>query len=70
MMVDAISGYEWAANTARELGGEHWDARHDSSLSSMNRTFVVAAARNSIAFWQHKKVAIALTTDAWSQTYK
>ena len=47
----------------------------------MNRDFALAAAGNTLAFWGHEKigikiepgvdeVALALTADAWSRTYR
>jgi len=80
-LIEAIAGHARAAQVARDLGVEHWDARHDSTAFRMNREFALAAAGNTLAFWGHEKlgikiedgvdeIALALTADAWSRTYR
>jgi putative intracellular protease/amidase len=80
-LIEAIAGHSRAAEVARNLGVEHWDARHDGGAFRMSRDFALAAAGNTLAFWGHEKlgiaiepgvdeVALALTADAWSRTYR
>jgi hypothetical protein len=80
-LIEAIAGHERAASVARDLGVDNWDARHDSSAFRLNRGFVMTIAGNSVAFWGHQtlglkiepgvdEVALALTADAWSRTYR
>jgi hypothetical protein len=80
-LVEAIGGYEIAARVARDLGIEHWDARHVSAAFRSNRDFLLSIAGNTLSFWRHEKlaleveagvdeVALALTADAWSRTYR
>lgn len=80
-LIEAIAGHARAAEVAQGLGIDHWDARHDSGAFRMNRDFALAAAGNMLAFWGHEKigitiepgvdeVALALTADAWSRTYR
>lgn len=80
-LVEAIAGHERAAEVAKDLGVDHWDARHDSSAFRTTRGFYRAAIGNTVAFWAHEKlglgvetgvdeIALGLTADAWSRTYR
>jgi putative intracellular protease/amidase len=80
-LIEAIAGTDRAMSIARDLGIEHWDARHDSGAFRLDRNFVTSYAGNSLAFWRHEtlsltiepgvdEVALGLTADAWSRTYR
>lgn len=80
-LIEAIAGRDKAEATARELGVENWDARHDSSAFTFTRPFALTAIGNSATFWGREtfgiplqagidEVALALVADAWSRTYR
>ncbi|MGQ0681988.1 DJ-1/PfpI family protein [Bradyrhizobium sp.] len=80
-LIEAIAGRAKAAAVAREIGLESWDARHNSDAFKFTRPFALTAIRNTLAFWQHEQLGIALTpgidevslalvADAWSRTYR
>jgi putative intracellular protease/amidase len=80
-LVEAIAGSQRADAIARELGVANWDARHDSGAFKASGGFYSVAAANILSFWGHEKVglrvepgvdevALALTADAWSRTYR
>ena len=65
----------------RELGLPAWDARHDSRAFALTRPFALTAAGNTLAFWRHQRlgialrpgmdeIALALVADAWSRTFR
>lgn len=81
MLIEAIAGRDKAETVAREIGLDHWDARHDSDAFKFTRPFALTAIRNTLAFWRHEQFGIALTSgidevslalvaDAWSRTYR
>ncbi|WIM09529.1 DJ-1/PfpI family protein [Enhydrobacter sp.] len=80
-LIAAIAGRERAEDTARNLGLEQWDARHDSDAFRFTRPFALAVIRNTLTFWNHEQlglelepgvdeVSLALAADAWSRTYR
>jgi transcriptional regulator GlxA family with amidase domain len=80
-LVEAIAGHAKAATTARALGVDRWDARHDSAAFRLDRPFALRVMRNRLAFWRHEtlgvalapgvdEVSLALVADAWSRTYR
>lgn len=80
-LIEAIAGHAKAAATARELGIDRWDARHDSAAFRLDRPFVLTVTRNTLAFWRREtlgialepgidEVSLALAADAWSRTYR
>lgn len=80
-LIEAISGHAKAVAMARELGVDHWDARHDSAAFRLDRPFVLTVMRNKLALWRREtlgiavkpgvdEVSLALTADAWSRTYR
>lgn len=80
-LVEAIAGYERAWEVAQELGVDSWDARHDSAAFNSTFGFYSAAILNTLLFWNHEtlglnvetgidEIALALTADAWSRTYR
>ena len=80
-LVEAIAGRDKAAAVARDLGVDHWDARHDSDAFRFDQPFALTVLRNRLAFWRRETFAIALepgvdevtlglAADAWSRTYR
>ncbi len=80
-LIEAIAGREKADAVARDIGLQHWDARHDSNPFQFTRPFALTAIRNSVAFWNREElgleltpgvdeVSLALVADAWSRTYR
>lgn len=80
-LIEAISGRAKAEAVARELGVEHWDARHASDAFRLTRPFATTVLANRVAFWNHEElgvrlepgmdeVSLALVADAWSRTYR
>jgi putative intracellular protease/amidase len=80
-IVEAIGGRERAQAVARALGVDAWDAAHDSDAFRLDRGHALTAARNWLAFWSHDaigipvasgvdEIALALTADAYSRTYR
>ena len=80
-LIEAIAGRDRAEAVGREIGLEHWDARHASDAFKFTRAFALTAIRNSLAFWQREQfgirltpgldeVSLALVADAWSRTYR
>lgn len=80
-LIEAIGGRQKAETVARDLGVDHWDARHASAAFHFNRPFASTVMGNRLAFWRHEdrrialtpgmdEVTLALTADAWSRTYR
>lgn len=80
-LIEAIAGRAKAQFVAQGLGIESWDARHASAAFRMTRPFVTTILLNRLAFWRHEdlgipvrpgmdEVALALTADGWSRTYR
>jgi len=80
-LVEAIAGRPAAEAVARRLGVTRWDAAHDSDAFHLDRGHVRTATGNWLAFWSHQtlgvpvqdgidEIALALTADAWSRTYR
>jgi putative intracellular protease/amidase len=80
-LVEAIAGRAAAEGVAHRLGVVRWDAAHDSEAFHLDRRHVRTAAGNWLAFWSHEtlgipvadgvdEIALALTADAWSRTYR
>jgi transcriptional regulator GlxA family with amidase domain len=80
-LIEAIAGRATAEAVGRDIGMTDWDARHDSSAFTFNRTFAWTAIRNTAAIWNREQFGIALTpgldevslalvADAWSRTYR
>ena len=80
-LIEAIAGRAKAEETARSLGVAAWDARHRSDAFRLTRGFALTALGNTLAFWSHEElglaltpdmdvVALALVADAWSRTYR
>lgn len=80
-LVEAIGGYERASSLARVLGVSDWSAAHKSDNFKLRAPHMFVAAANWVAFWSHEEigipisedmdeVALALTADAYSRTYR
>ena len=80
-LIEAIAGHEKAAAVAQELGVRRWGARHNSAVYKFTRPFALTAMGNTLAFWTHEElglaltpgvdeVALALVADAWSRTFR
>ncbi|WP_027164421.1 DJ-1/PfpI family protein [Mesorhizobium sp. WSM3224] len=80
-LIEAIAGHEKAEAVARDLGLDHWDARHDSGAFKFTRPFALTAIGNTLAFLNHEQlgiqltpgmdeVSLALAADAWSRTFR
>jgi putative intracellular protease/amidase len=80
-LIEAIAGRDKADVVARDLGVEHWDARHDSDAFKLTRKFAMTVMGNSAAFWNRDslgielkpdvdEVSLALVADTWSRTYR
>ncbi|TJW86974.1 MAG: transcriptional regulator, partial [Mesorhizobium sp.] len=81
ILIEAIAGRDKAEAVARDLGLDHWDARHDSGAFKFTRPFAPTAIGNTLAFYNHEQlgirlepgldeVSLALVADAWSRTYR
>ncbi|NLR98271.1 thiamine biosynthesis protein ThiJ [Rhizobium sp. P38BS-XIX] len=80
-LVDAIAGPAKARSVATHLGVSDWGISHDTSSFRMTTSRLFRFAQNSLAFWRHEtvrlpvrdgfdEIALALTADAWSRTYR
>lgn len=80
-LVEAIAGRERAAAVAQHLGIKDWGASHRGEDFSLALSSISTAATNWLAFWLHEdieipvahgtdEIALALTADAYSRTYR
>jgi putative intracellular protease/amidase len=80
-LIEAIAGRAKAEAVARDIGLQHWDARHDSSAFRFTRPFATTVLGNILTFWNREtfglelspgidEVSLALFADAWSRTYR
>jgi Transcriptional regulator containing an amidase domain and an AraC-type DNA-binding HTH domain len=80
-LIEAIAGPDKAEAVAREIGLDHWDARHASDAFKFTRPFAMTVIGNKLAFWNRDRfgielangldeVSLALSADAWSRTYR
>ncbi|WP_407159479.1 DJ-1/PfpI family protein [Bradyrhizobium sp. STM 3557] len=80
-LIEAIAGRDKADAVARDLGLDHWDARHASAAFKFTRPFAMTALLNTLTFWNWERfgiwlkpgvdeVSLALIADAWSRTYR
>lgn len=78
-LVQAIGGREAAERTARELGVDSWDERHQSSSFQLTLEHKKTFLRNKLSFWRHEtvalpvvdqvdEIALGLTVDGYSRT--
>jgi len=80
-LIEAIAGRDKAEAVAKDLGLDHWDARHASAAFKFTLPFALTVMGNRGAFWNHEQLAVkvppgidevslALVADAWSRTYR
>jgi putative intracellular protease/amidase len=80
-LIEAIAGREKAEAVARDLGLDHWDARHASDQFKFTLPFALTVSGNVAAIWNREQlsleltsgideVSLALVADAWSRTYR
>jgi putative intracellular protease/amidase len=80
-LIEAIAGRQKAEAVARDLGLDHWDARHPSAAFKFTRPFALTVMGNTAALWNRERlgvqlrtgideVSLALAADAWSRTYR
>lgn len=78
-LIEAIGGRQKAEEVAAGLGVASWDARHASEAFRLTRPFAMTVMANALrrdhAFGIEiddgvDEVALALTADAWSRTYR
>ena len=80
-LVEAIAGSLHAQKVAAELGVDRWNDEHDSTAFKSSGRFYATGAINYLSFWNHEtlhlpiengvdEIALALTADAWSRTYR
>jgi putative intracellular protease/amidase len=80
-LIEAIAGREKAETVARDLGVDHWDARHTSDVFKLTLPFALTVMGNRVAIWNREQlgvevsqgideVSLALVADAWSRTYR
>jgi putative intracellular protease/amidase len=80
-LIEAIAGRDKAEAVAKDLGLDHWDARHASDAFKLTLPFALTVMGNRAAFWNREQrsvevspgideVSLALVADAWSRTYR
>jgi transcriptional regulator GlxA family with amidase domain len=80
-LVEAIAGLEAANGLAAALGIDNFDSSHNSKQFVASADFYARAALNTVNVFSHETLAIeiadgvdelalALTADAWSRTYR
>ena len=77
-LVEAIGGREVAQGTARELGVDQWDARHNSDAFRLDAAHRWTFLRNKAQFWARQErevaidsmdeIALGIAVDAYSRT--
>lgn len=77
-LVEAVGGRQIAEKTARDLGVEHWDARHVSAAFRLNGAHRWTFLRNKLSFWAKQErevvvenadeIALGIAVDAYSRT--
>jgi putative intracellular protease/amidase len=80
-LVEAIAGARKTRSAATRLGVIDWSSAHDSAPFHMTTSRLWRFVGNTLAFWNHEtirlpaqdgfdEIALALTADAWSRTYR
>jgi putative intracellular protease/amidase len=81
VLVEAIAGHARAKAVAARFGIDSWTAAHETAPFHLTAGRIWAIARNFLAFGGHEtvsipvangfdEIALALTADAWSRTYR
>jgi putative intracellular protease/amidase len=79
-LVEAIAGPAAAAQTAKTMGLADWGTSHRSAEFSFTASRYLLVAGNYLSFWRHEtieapvkngfdEVQLALSSDAWSQSF-
>lgn len=79
--MEAIAGRQRAEQVAADLGVANWDARHRSGEFQLNWERRKSFLRNWLSFWRREtigvpiandvdEIALALTADAYSRTFR
>ena len=61
-LIEAIAGREKAEAVARDLGLDHWDARHASDQFKFTRPFALTVMGNVVAIWNREKLGLEVST--------
>ncbi|MGQ8631005.1 DJ-1/PfpI family protein [Agrobacterium sp. DKPNP3] len=80
-LVEAIAGDAKAKVIANDFGFQNWNATHDSAPFHLTARRVGLVIANYLSFWGHEtlsvpvtngfdEIALALSADAWSRTYR
>jgi putative intracellular protease/amidase len=80
-LIEAIAGRDKAEAVARDLGLDHWDARHASDTFKFTLPFALTVVGNRAALWNREQlgvevspgideVTLGIVADAWSRTYR
>ncbi|PSJ60162.1 DJ-1/PfpI family protein [Pseudaminobacter soli (ex Li et al. 2025)] len=80
-LVEAMAGHAKAKAVAAVLGIKTWTPAHDAAPFHLTTRRMWLVARNFLSFWGHEtlsipitngfdEIALALTADAWSRTYR
>jgi len=77
-LVEAIGGRQVAEDTARDLGVDHWDARHVSGAFRLTAAHRWTFLRNKLRFWARQQrevrvdgvdeIALGIAIDAYART--
>ena len=60
-LIEAIAGRDKAEAVARDLGLDHWDARHASDAFKFTRPFAMTVMGNKVAFWNREELGVELS---------
>lgn len=80
-LVEALAGRARAESVAATIGDGGWKPTHDSSRFHLTAAHIWTVTRNTLSRWRHEtlsipvmngfnEIALALTADAWSRTYR
>ncbi|MGN8118119.1 DJ-1/PfpI family protein [Labrys sp. 22185] len=80
-LIEALAGRARAENVAAITGDQAWKPAHDSSRFRLTAGHIWTVTKNALSPWRHEtlsiptadgfdEIALALTADAWSRTYR
>ncbi|MBP0582811.1 DJ-1/PfpI family protein [Labrys sp. LIt4] len=80
-LIEALAGRARAESAAATIGGHAWKPTHDTSRFRLTAGHVWTVTKNALSPWRHEmlsipatndfdEIALALTADAWSRTYR